>query len=674
MDKTITLKISAEEIAKITPNMQGIFFEDINYAADGGLSAELAENRSFGHITPEYDVAPNEKGGTKKILKSAHPRPGYGWEVLKGSARYIKDAEDRYFMRLWGSGEGAALLNSSFGGFSVKEGMDYNIKILASPSEGAQVRIFAQIFREGDIAASCPVERRGETESHEGTLRAPKSCSNCRLSLSLPELSAEDYIDIKFVSAIPDDAVMGIFRRDLAEAIRDLKPAFMRFPGGCVAEGSDLKNAYRWKNTVGPAPKRKQDFNRWAFGEEEPRYNQSFALGFYEYFLLCEYLQCEPLPILNGSMSCQFESGETVPIFDGEGKYTEEFAEYLTDALDLIEFARGGADTKWGGLRSEMGHPEPFRLRMLGIGNEQWQTETNRWFERYGEFEKVIHEKYPDVDLIFPGGPALGDSRYIAAREYAEEKSRSNPKFCFAVDEHNYAPKEWFFDNWDYYSAPKRREYSIPVYLGEYAAKAYESEPNSEGAAETRYNDMISALAEGAFLCGLEQAETVIMASYAPLFSKRQPYSQWKPDLIWFDGETVVKTPNYHVQKLFAENTGTAALKLEADGELYISASLDKDGGIILKSINPSEKKLKLRLVLPPEFRGEPMGEKITLSADSPDARNTFENPNLIVPRREETEIGGDTELLPYSLTVIKIRPEQRSPLKGKNPIDKYVR
>ncbi len=629
------IKITAEKTAKISPNMIGLFFEDISSAADGGLSAELVENRSFGHITPDFVFYADESGRTRDRLNGSAPEPGYAWEITRGSAEYLKDEDGFYFMRLRGGEDGAEALNSAFGGFSLRRGTEY-IAALTADMRGYAGGIILEAVSDGKASVSCRIDENGS-----GTLEPESEARGCRLRLSFPELSKNESVDIKTLSLIPSDAVLGLFRRDMAEAMKELRPGFLRFPGGCAVEGYDLKNAYRWKHTVGPACGRKQDFSRWSF--KDAGYNQSFAIGFYEYFLLCEYLGCEPLPVINAGMACQFNTSETVPLYDKNGNYTTEFAEYLNDALDLIEFANGASDTKWGGLRSDMGHPEPFNLRMLAIGNEQWQTETNQWFERYEAFEKAVHEKYPKIDLIFSAGPRVGDERYNAAHKRLEEKSANDPAYAFAVDEHNYNTKEWFFENADFYEGRG----GTPVYLGEYAAKTYEA------GGETRFNDMISALSEAAFLCGLERAENVIMASYAPLFSKVPPHSCWTPDMIWFDEAGIVKTPNYYVQKLFAENMGAFALKCETDPGIYASASLTENGDLIIKLINPTENEIKADLNISAELNAA--GGSVTiLCADSPAAKNTFKDPDNVTPKTEIFDPRVPLVLKPYSLTVIR--------------------
>ena len=639
----IKLTVTAERTAAINPKMSGLFFEDISHAADGGLSAELVENRSFGHISPEFEYYVDEGGKRRERLLGARPDPSYGWTVESGAVEYLKDDDGYYYMRLRGAG---AISNSTFGGFCLKGGADYELRLCG---DFGSVKISAEAVSDGRTAASCELAAAGGGE-YSGTLRAEETARNCRLRLLLSGLREGGHADIYMVSLKPADAVMGLFRRDMAEAMRDLRPAFLRFPGGCAVEGYDLKNAYRWKDTVGPALRRKQNFSRWAF--KDPGYNQTYAIGFYEYFFLCEYLECEPLPVINAGMACQFNTSETVPLYDENGEYTVEFEKYLNDALDLIEFANGDECTKWGALRADMGRPEPFRLRMLAIGNEQWQTGTNQWFERYEAFEKTIHEKYPGINLIFSAGPRVGEERYDAAWERIRMKIAENPRFAYAVDEHNYNTKEWFFENANFYENYSRE---VPVYLGEYAAKAYESDGG------TRFNDMISALSEAAFLCGLEKnGDVVKMASYAPLFSKRPPHSHWAPNMIWFDSETIVKTPNYYTQKMFAEAQECFALKTEAGGSVYMSAVTDGSGGLIIKAVNPTGETIEAELEIDKTLNTATRGTKTVLSADCATARNTFENPDLITPKTEKFISAEPMILKPYSFTVIKL-PKQYS-------------
>lgn len=638
---SVTVNITSERRAEINPRMTGLFFEDLSHAADGGLYAELIENRSFCHVLPEFEYYLNSAGKRKERLIGVKNAPDYGWHIELGRAEYI-DKSGRPFMRLHGSECGAAVVNDAFGGIYCAPERGFKVFVRADAG-GYDGEFKAELVKDGSAAASAKLSSRGG-DHITAVISGGKTASDCRFRLSLPELSEEEYIDIFSVSVMPGDAVLGIFRRDMVEAMREINPGFLRFPGGCVVEGYCLNNRYRWKDTVGPLDKRKQTWNRWAFKQQD--YNQTFGIGFYEYFLLCEYLGCEPLPVINASMACQYNTSETVPLFDEFGGYTAEFMEYVKDALDLIEFANGSPDSEWGAVRAEMGHPEPFNMWLLGIGNEQWVTDSNLWFARYDAFEKFIHEKYPDIDLICSSGPKVEDESYEKAWSWIRRSVRQNPGFAFAVDEHNYNTKEWFFENTGFYDGYDR---GVPVYLGEYAVKAYETENGRQ------YNNMISALAEAAFMCGAERnGDVVRMASYAPLFSKKQPFSHWAPNMIWFDSERIVKTPNYYVQKMFSNNAGKYILNSEADGGLIHSVSMTGSGSIIVKLVNPSPEPVDVRLRFGDWLNVQSRGVKHTLSAPDPEAKNSFENPDNIIPRTEEFTASELLTLEPYSFTILE--------------------
>ena len=358
-------------------------------------------------------------------------------------------------------------------------------------------------------------------------------------------------------------------------------------------EGISLDNRYYWKNTVGDVKDRRYIPNLWAFdddwGKNDPmtkrpdaHYGQSFGLGFYEYFLLCELLGAKPLPVLNIGTACQFRSTEMV---DSD---STEFEEYVQDALDLIEFANGPVDSKWGALRAKMGHPEPFGMDYLSVGNEQWETQYLDLRYRYERFEAAIHAKYPEIRLLGTAGPFMECSITEDAWKYYREKAKENPNFSYAVDEHYYVSPQWLYDHVAMYDDYPR---DVAVFAGEYAAHT-----------EARENSMESALAEAALLTGIEKnADVVKLASYAPLFN-RIGHSQWKPDMIWFDDREVYLTPNYYVQKLFANHRGSHMVLLhDQDVELrkkgiYVSVSMDEDENIIVKTVNTTHQNFELSL------------------------------------------------------------------------------
>jgi alpha-L-arabinofuranosidase len=406
----------------------------------------------------------------------------------------------------------------------------------------------------------------------------------------------------------------------MVQALADLHPGFLRFPGGCIVEGSVLARRYQWKNTIGPVEDRHLLINRWNYEFQHrptPDYYQSFGLGFYEYFQLCEDIGAEPLPILNCGMACQFNSGELCPI--------EDLGPYIQDTLDLIEFANGGTDTTWGAKRAALGHPEPFHLKMLGVGNEQWGPQ---YIERYAVFAKAIKEKYPDIQLVSAAGPDPADKRF----QFAWSKLRA--LHADIIDEHSYALPEWFFSNTRRYDNYDRN--GPKVFMGEYAAQ-------SVGVVSTKNrNNLECALSEAAYMTGLERnADVVHMASYAPLFANIDAW-QWTPDLIWVNSLQIYKTPNYYVQKLFSCNRGDEVLPTVLSGtetspagmdNLYTSTSRDnKTGEIIIKTVNPEANVSAVEIKLEGLSQVDPLGKACTLSGENLNAVNSMDEPAAISP------------------------------------------
>jgi alpha-L-arabinofuranosidase len=332
--------------------------------------------------------------------------------------------------------------------------------------------------------------------------------------------------DVDMVSLFPEKTWKGRpggLRADMVQMLADLKPGFMRFPGGCIVEGTDLARRYQWKKTLGPVEERPLLVNRWNYEflhRPTPDYFQSFGLGFYEYFQLCEDIGAQPLPILNCGMACQFNSSELCPL--------DQLDSFVQDALDLIEFANGPVTSEWGAKRGALGHPAPFGMKMMGVGNEQWGPE---YVERYARFAKTLKQKHPEIALIAAAGPSPDDDRFKFLWSNLRKLNAD------IIDEHCYARPNWFLNNTHRYddydpNGPK-------VFMGEYAAQ-------SDRTLSTKNrNDLECALAEAAYLTGLERNAAVVrMASYAPLFSHTDAW-QWTPDLIWVNNLSVVPTPNY---------------------------------------------------------------------------------------------------------------------------------
>jgi alpha-L-arabinofuranosidase len=515
--------IADKPITSVAPTMWGVFFEDINFGADGGLYAELVKNRSFEFPTALMGWRENRvnyQKGRILIINRSDNSP---------NARFAR-------ITINIPGGNYSLSNEGFRGIGVHKEKQYDFSIMVRAEKPTNLKIKVQLLNyAGKEVGSTVIENfSNEWKKYSSSIATTDTAQKGKLNLIF---EGSGVIDIDIVSLFPHDTWKsrpGGLRNDLVQKIADLKPGFIRFPGGCIVEGKDLTNRYQWKTTVGNVDNRKLIMNRWNVEfprKSAPDYYQSFGLGFYEYFLLAEDLGAEPLPILNCGMACQFNSGEVVAM--------DELQPYIDDAIDLIEFANSDVTSKWGKLRSDMGHPQPFDLKFLGVGNEQWEPQ---YIERYKVFEKAILSKYPAIKIVSGAGP-FAEGEYF---DYAwKELKQLNPAL---IDEHYYKPPAWFFNNAARYDSYERT--GPKIFAGEYAAHSKE---NPE--AESR-NNWESALAEAAFMTGLERnADIVQMCSYAPLFAHVDAW-QWRPDLIWFDNLSVVATPNYYVQKLFSNNKG----------------------------------------------------------------------------------------------------------------------
>lgn len=613
------MQILRKKSEDIAPEMIGLFFEDINFAADGGLYAELIENRSFeardSYGLPGYFYTVEDCGYAWSAVSNSEKLPVM--QYVMGTP--LSEANPHY-LRFTATEAGQGFANKAYDGIYLKKGAKVNVVFYARAVE-YEGSLKVAIKKAGKEMCTATVEIKSSIpftpfanlttqwcdDEHLKALDRSKMAPastwiKYETSLTAQEdieagefviqLNAAGVIDFDFISVIPDDAVAGIFRKDLFEALKEIQPGFIRFPGGCIVEGMSLENRYRWKRTVGKNIDRKYIPNLWSFDDDKSKglnaqrkdshYGQSYGIGFYEYFLLCELLGAKALPVLSMGIACQFRSTEVTELD------SPEFNEFIQDAIDLIEFANGAVDTKWGALRAKMGHPESFKLEMLAIGNEQWETKTLKLFDRNDRFEKAIHAVYPGFKLIGTAGPAVDMELATIAWDYYREGKKKNPDFCYAVDEHYYKPTQWMFDNIGLYDNYPR---DIAVFAGEYATHT-----------ENRGNNMEAALSEAAFMTGFEKnAGVVKLASYAPLFN-RIGHSQWKPDMIWFDAQNVYRTPNYYVQQLYATNMGSHTLELTDEAialrekGIYVSLSETDAGETILKVVNVKDNDFELPL------------------------------------------------------------------------------
>ncbi|MBC8156478.1 MAG: alpha-L-arabinofuranosidase, partial [Bacteroidetes bacterium] len=462
-------------------------------------------------------------------------------------------------------------------------------------------------------------------------------------------------IDLDMISLFPEDTWKkrpGGMRADMIQMLADMKPGFVRFPGGCIVEGFDLDQRYQWKKTIGPLEERQLIVNRWnaEFAHRPtPDYFQTFGLGFFEYFQLCEDIGAEPLPILNCGMACQFNTAELVPL--------EQLDPYVQDAIDLIEFANGDASTPWGKVRASLGHPKPFNLKLLGVGNENWGPQ---YIERLTVFQKAIKAKYPAMKLICSSGTDPNGERF----DYLNGKLRELN--ADLIDEHYYRRPEWFLQNASRYDTYDRN--GSKIFAGEWAAQS------DKTVSVNNKNNWLCALAEAAFMTGLERNAAVVnMASYAPLFANADAW-QWTPDLIWVDNLRVYGTPNYYVQKLYSLNKGTQVLTMTQNNQplagqnspgmegLYASAAFDQaTNEVILKMANVSDKPQIRRIQLDGVKKLDAKARLFLLKNDNLDAVNSFENATNVSP--VEQTIPVDTKqksvaltLAPQSFSVVRIK------------------
>ena len=625
-----TLTVEADQqLARIQPTMWGLFYEDINFAADGGLYAELVKNRSFEFPDPKEGwviEGANFFNSPLQIVNREHENAGN-----PRIARIHVDSS-------------ACIVNKGFRGMGIKKNDPYRFSVYASVISG-DITIRVSMIGEDEIEiGNTTIHPEGKIwQNYVAVLESEKTDSKAGIKLCF---EGEGIIEIDMVSLFPvhtwKDRPNGL-RADLVQKLADLTPGFLRFPGGCIVEGRDLAKRYQWKNTIGNIEDRKLLINRWNDENSRltPDYFQSFGLGFYEFFQLAEDLGAAPVPILNCGMACQFNTGEVVAM--------DAMDPFIQDALDLVEFANGPQDSEWGSIRAGMGHPEPFHMKYLGIGNEQWGE---AYFERYALFEKALKEKHPEIMLISSTGPMASGPLF----DYnASELKKYSPAL---VDEHYYNNPGWFFNNATRYDDYDRNTFKI--FAGEYAATSVRvASPENRNLWET-------ALAEAAFMTGLERnADVVHMASYAPLLAHTEAW-QWTPDLIWFDNLTSYGTPNYYVQKLFSTNSGTDVLKIHREGNpvtgengIYASAVWDeKTEEMILKIVSNNDSSIPVKFTINTQKELSTAASMIVMQSNDLSAMNSISDPEHIVPIENKIEIdpeGFTLELDPYSLTVIKI-------------------
>ena len=520
------LTIYTQERGAELGDLFGIFFEDLNHAADGGLYAELVQNRSF-----EFDPIDHAEYHALTAWEKIE-RGGGKAEITVEDSHPLNPRNLHYAaINIVSEGDGVGIMNLGFNsGIPVKQGEDYLFSVYARRDASFDEPIVVTIEgTDGAVHGKATIMvQSSEWTKYEAKLTATDTDASSRLVI-VTKGNGKFYLDM--VSLFPEKTFHNRpngMREDIAALLKDLKPKFMRFPGGClVHDGSlnpdDRNSMYRWKNTLGDIAQRPARRSNW-------NYNQTLGLGYYEYFLFCEDIGAKPIPILPGGVDPHHN--RAVPI--------NELQPWIDDALDLIEFANGDPSTEWGGIRTKLGHPEPFDLEYIGIGNEEVGEP---FFERYAYFHKAIKEIYPDIKIINSSGPFAAGSEYDRGWKSARENKSD------IVDEHYYQSPEWFLAHYHRYDDFKAED--PKVFLGEYASWG-----------NTYYN----ALVEAAFMTGLEKnAHAVSLACYAPMLCNID-YVNWKPDMIWFNNHEVYGSANYYVQKLFMHHQGDQLLQIEANG------------------------------------------------------------------------------------------------------------
>ena len=645
----MTVKVSNPG-AQIQSTMYGIFFEDINYAADGGLYAEMIKNRSF-------EFPQNLMGwipfGKFQIMDQGGP--------FAKNPHYLRLSDPGHIHKRTG------VENEGFFGVAVKKGETYRFSLYARCPEGGDGRLYVQLVDNDTMGehqefTSDTIDVKGKAwKKYSVTIKSKKTIDDAHLRLFLAGKKGQNKlttVDIEHVSMFPTDTWKGRengMRKDLAQALCDLKPGVFRFPGGCIVEGTDLEQRYQWKNSVGPVENRPLNENRWenTFPYRlYPDYHQTYGLGFFEFFQLCEDFGCEALPVISCGLSCQFQN----EIKDEKTVHVAlaDLDPYIQDALDLIEFANGDINTTWGKVRADMGHPAPFNLHYLGVGNEQWDYKDNPAFtSRLQKFLDVLKKKHPEIKYIGTTGPDSEGWKFDLLQPKMKELKAD------LYDEHFYRNEAWFMDKVNRHRYDKYDRKGPKVFAGEYAC-------HGKG---KKWNHFNASLMEAAFMTGFERnADVVHMATYAPLFAHVKGW-QWRPDMIWYDNLRMFKSCSYYVQQLYGHYKGTNVLSLTMNGRnvcgdddqngLFASAVCDKNNGsIYIKVANVSEKAQPVKLNLK-GLKNATSAKVITLTSSDPVAENTLDNPEKITPKESNVTLSGttiDAEVAPKSFNVFVIK------------------
>jgi len=622
---------------KISSDLFGLFFEDINYAADGGLYAELVQNRSF-----EYNPAERSNWNPFSYWEFILPGHSLGSISVETKAPIhvnnphyvVLEAEHIGHEAKYTGNSGVGIKNTGFEGMVVKAGDKYNFSMFARLLSKTPVSftIGLQTTKGKLLAETKLTVTAGDWTKYQASLISVESNDTANLVILA---TTEGKISLDMISLFPEKTFKNRpngLRADMAQVLADMKPRFIRFPGGCLAHGDGLGNMYRWKNTIGPLEQRKEQRNIWG-------YNQTAGLGYFEFFQFCEDIGAKPLPVLPAAVSCQ-NSGGTWKV-GGTGQKAipmDEMKEYVQEVLDLIEWANGSVNTEWGAKRAAAGHPAPFHLEYVGVGNED--KITPEFEERFKMIFEAVKAKYPDIKVVGTVGP------FHSGEDFEKGWEIANQLKVPVVDEHYYTDPAWFIANQHRYDSYKRN--ATQVYLGEYASWG---------------NKMKNAIAEAAYMTALERnGDVVRMASYAPLLAKKD-FTQWTTDMIFFDNTKICLTPNYYVQKMFSANQGdyyfgNVISKNEKDSTLAASCVRDsKSGDVMLKMVNYSNvaKPMKVNLS---KFKSLASNAEQTVLTGDAEAENTLDNMNQIAPVKSTVKVKKVFEYSapPMSLTVIRIK------------------
>lgn len=534
------VEIDASQAKSISDKLVGIFFEDINYSADGGLYAELVQNRDF-----EYQ--PSDRGGDRNWNSTT------AWSTI-GAATLTIDTlspihpNNAHYALLNADGQGGGLQNGGFDGIVLKKGDKYNLSLFAHNITAQKMNLLIRLVQNGTVSGQTKLRVTGSSWKKISATFTASADADAAVLQIIPDTKGMTALDM--ISLFPQKTFRNRpngLRPDLAQALADLHPKFMRFPGGCVAHGDGLANIYQWKETIGPLEERKPQRNIWG-------YHQSKGLGYYEFFQFCEDIGCEPLPVLAAGVCCQNSS--TGGAGQQGGISMEAMPQYVQDVLDLIEWANGDANTtSWGKKRAQEGHPKPFNLKYIGIGNEDLISKV--FEERYLMIVKAVKARYPDITVCGTVGP------FYEGSDYDEGWRLARANHIDMVDEHHYASPAWYYYNRHFYDSYPRG--GTRVYVGEYAAHV-----------ANRKNCVESALAEAMHLCDLERnGDVVSMASYAPLLAKAG-HTQWNPNMIYFNNASFTPTVGYYAQQMFSLSSGDKYLNTQVSTDASTHAGVDE--------------------------------------------------------------------------------------------------